>query len=89
MEGISETILLPSKIGSQHYVLFSMDDLIELTCFILQFGLAFINFKGKMSLGKLVTGVLGTSWNAPKHSKWRDYDQRQTYNWESPLAQPF
>lgn len=69
MEGISETKLLPFQIGSKHYVFFSVDGLIQLTCFILQFGLIYFNIKGKMSLGKLATGVLGTSWNASIHSK--------------------
>lgn len=61
MEGIGETILLPFQIGSKHYVFFSVDDLIQLTCSILQFGLINFNIKGKMSLGKLAPGVLGTS----------------------------
>lgn len=41
MEGISETILLLFQIGSKHYVIFSMDDLIQHACFLLQFGLIF------------------------------------------------
>lgn len=31
MEGISKTILLPSKIGSKHYVFISVDDFIVFT----------------------------------------------------------